>query len=59
MESIRAKFSALDTWEKSVVALHYTFSDTDGFPSSQPEQAKVSFGTLNSKYFVSRSYGAG
>ena len=59
MEIIRAKFSTLDTWEKLVVALHYTSSDADGFPLSQPEQAKVSFGTLISKYFVSRSYGAG
>jgi len=59
MEIIWAKFSPLDTWEKSVVALHYTSSDADGFPLSQPEQAKVSFGMLTPKYFVSRSYGAG
>jgi len=58
MEIIRAKFSTLDTWEKSVVALHYT-SDADGFPLSQPEQAKVSFGMLTSKYFVSNTHGTG
>ena len=34
MEIIRAKFSALDTWEASVDALHYTFSDADCFPLS-------------------------
>jgi len=34
MEVIWAKFSALDTWQTSVVALRYTFSDADGFPLS-------------------------
>jgi len=32
MEIIRAKFFALDTWETSVIALHYTFADADSFP---------------------------
>jgi len=32
MEIIQAKFSALDTWETSVDAMHYTFADADGFP---------------------------
>jgi len=31
MEIIRAEFSSLDTWETSVVALHYTFADADDF----------------------------
>jgi len=34
MEIIWAKFSPLDTWEKSVVALHHIFADADGFPLS-------------------------
>jgi hypothetical protein len=37
MEIIRAKFSPLDTWKKSVAAPRrprYTFADTDGFPLS-------------------------
>jgi len=40
-------------------ALLYTLADADDFPLSQPEQAKVSFGTLTSKYLVSNTYGAG
>jgi hypothetical protein len=59
MEIIRVKFSPLDTCETSVVAMRYTFADADGFPLSQPEQGKASFGTLTSKYFVSRAHGAG
>ena len=59
MEIIRAKFSTLDTWQTSVVALHYTFADADGFPLTQLELEKVFFGTLASQYFVSRPYGAG
>ena len=39
--------------------LHHTFADADSFPLSQPEQGKVSFGTITSQYFVSRTYGTG
>ena len=31
MEIVQARFSPLDTWETSVVDLHYTFADADGF----------------------------
>jgi len=34
MEIIQAKFFALDTWQTSVVTLHYTFADADSFPLS-------------------------